>query len=66
MKKILLCFVLLFFYACSSQDKKSNTKEIQTENVQIEQSDSNVQINDETLPLPVDDEVKDENTTQGQ
>ncbi|WP_291950382.1 cytochrome C [Campylobacter sp.] len=65
MQKILLGFIILFFYACSNEEKKSNSQEIQTENVQIEQSDSNIQINDDTLPLPIDDEVKDENASQG-
>ncbi|AJC88323.1 cytochrome C [Campylobacter insulaenigrae] len=65
MQKILLSFIILLFCACASEEKKDNSQEVQTENVQIEQSDSNIQINDDTLPLPVDDEVKDENTTRG-
>ncbi|EEU8400615.1 cytochrome C [Campylobacter lari] len=66
MKKILLIVPLLFFIACSSQEDTSVEKEVQTEQVQIEQSDSNVIIDDDTLPIPVDDDIKDENNTQGQ
>ncbi|EAK9944269.1 TPA: cytochrome C [Campylobacter lari subsp. concheus] len=66
MKKILLVVPLLFFMACSNQENKNTKKEVQTEQVQIEQSDSNVIIDDETLPIPVDDDIKDENSTQGQ
>ncbi|WP_257928386.1 hypothetical protein UPTC5044_1379 [Campylobacter lari] len=66
MKKILLVVPLLLFMACSSQENKNTKKEVQTEQVQIEQSDSNVIIDDETLPIPVDDDIKDENSTQGQ
>ncbi|MCH3700125.1 cytochrome C [Campylobacter lari] len=66
MKKILLIVSLLFFIACSSQEDASVKKEVQTEQVQIEQSDSNVIIDDDTLPIPVDDDIKDENNTQGQ
>ncbi|EAJ6141102.1 cytochrome C [Campylobacter lari] len=66
MKKILLIVLLLFFIACSSQEDTSVKKEVQTEQVQIEQSDSNVIIDDDTLPIPVDDDIKDENNTQGQ
>ncbi|EGK8048656.1 cytochrome C [Campylobacter lari] len=65
MKKILLVVPLLFFMACSNQENKNTKKEVQTEQVQIEQSDSNVIIDDETLPIPVDDDIKDENSTQG-
>ncbi|MCV3453864.1 cytochrome C [Campylobacter sp. FU_520] len=66
MKKVLLVVPLLFFIACSSQENTITKKEVQTEQVQIEQSDSNVIIDDETLPIPVDDDIKDENSTQGQ
>ncbi|EAJ0348131.1 cytochrome C [Campylobacter lari] len=66
MKKILLIVPILLFMACSSQENKNIKKEIQTEQVQIEQSDSNVIIDDETLPIPVDDDIQDENNTQGQ
>ncbi|AJD03939.1 hypothetical protein UPTC4110_1401 [Campylobacter lari CCUG 22395] len=66
MKKILLVVPLLFFMACSNQENNDTKKEVQTEQVQIEQSDSNVIIDDETLPIPVDDDIKDENSTQGQ
>ncbi|EAJ5686914.1 cytochrome C [Campylobacter lari] len=66
MKKILLIVPILFFIACSSQEDASVKKEVQTEQVQIEQSDSNVIIDDDTLPIPVDDDIKDENNTQGQ
>ncbi|MCV3376672.1 MULTISPECIES: cytochrome C [unclassified Campylobacter] len=66
MKKILLIVLLLFFIACSSQEDTNVKKEVQTEQVQIEQSDSNVIIDDDTLPIPVDDDIKDENNTQGQ
>ncbi|MCV3334550.1 cytochrome C [Campylobacter lari] len=66
MKKILLIVPLLFFIACSSQEDTSVKKEVQTEQVQIEQSDSNIIIDDDTLPIPVDDDIKDENNTQGQ
>ncbi|MCV3374129.1 cytochrome C [Campylobacter lari] len=66
MKKVLLIAPLLFFIACSSQENTTTKKEVQTEQVQIEQSDSNVIIDDETLPIPVDDDIKDENSTQGQ
>ncbi|EAJ6150448.1 MULTISPECIES: hypothetical protein [Campylobacter] len=65
MKKVLLIVPLLLFMACSSQENKNTKKEVQTEQVQIEQSDSNVIIDDETLPIPVDDDIKDENSTQG-
>ncbi|WP_261544930.1 hypothetical protein [Campylobacter lari] len=60
MKKVLLIVPLLLFMACSSQENKNTKKEVQTEQVQIEQSDSNVIIDDETLPIPVDDDIKDE------
>ncbi|EAJ6142490.1 hypothetical protein IDR50_000900 [Campylobacter lari] len=66
MKKVLLIVPLLLFIACSSQENTTTKKEVQTEQVQIEQSDSNVIIDDETLPIPVDDDIKDENNTQGQ
>ncbi|MCV3385988.1 cytochrome C [Campylobacter lari] len=66
MKKILLVAPLLFFMACSNQENNDTKKEVQTEQVQIEQSDSNVIIDDETLPIPVDDDIQDENNTQGQ
>ncbi|ECK1947194.1 cytochrome C [Campylobacter lari] len=66
MKKVLLIVPLLFFMACSNQENNNTKKEVQTEQVQIEQSDSNVIIDDETLPIPVDDDIKDENSTQGQ
>ncbi|EAJ5681149.1 hypothetical protein XK07_08485 [Campylobacter lari] len=66
MKKVLLIVPLLLFIACSSQENTTTKKEVQTEQVQIEQSDSNVIIDDETLPIPVDDDIKDENSTQGQ
>ncbi|WP_258107690.1 cytochrome C [Campylobacter lari] len=66
MKKILLVVPLLFFMACSNQENNDTKKEVQTEQVQIEQSDSNVIIDDETLPIPVDDDIQDENNTQGQ
>ncbi|EGK8090884.1 cytochrome C [Campylobacter lari] len=66
MKKILLIVPLLFFIACSSQEDTGVKKEVQTEQVHIEQSDSNVIIDDDTLPIPVDDDIKDENNTQGQ
>ncbi|AJC86876.1 hypothetical protein [Campylobacter sp. RM16704] len=65
MKRVLLIVPLLLFMACSNQENKNTKKEVQTEQVQIEQSDSNVIIDDETLPIPVDDDVKDENSTQG-
>ncbi|EHZ4885134.1 hypothetical protein L8X40_03480 [Campylobacter sp. CNRCH_2013_0855] len=65
MKKVLLIVPLLLFMACSSQENKNTKKEVQTEQIQIEQSDSNVIIDDETLPIPVDDDIKDENSTQG-
>ncbi|CAM4081465.1 cytochrome C [Campylobacter armoricus] len=65
MKKVLLIIPILFFFACSNEESKSIKKEVQTEQVQIEQSDSNVIIDDETLPIPVDDDIKDENSTQG-
>ncbi|AJD02463.1 cytochrome c family protein [Campylobacter lari] len=65
MKKILLVVSLLLFMACSNQENNNTKKEVQTEQVQIEQSDSNVIIDDETLPIPVDDDIKDENSTQG-
>ncbi|HHP0356311.1 TPA: hypothetical protein ACRZSW_001831 [Campylobacter lari subsp. concheus] len=65
MKKVLLIVPLLLFIACSSQENKNTKKEVQTEQIQIEQSDSNVIIDDETLPIPVDDDIKDENSTQG-
>ncbi|EAK0823217.1 hypothetical protein IO405_000821 [Campylobacter lari] len=66
MKKVLLIVPLLLFIACSNQENTTTKKEVQTEQVQIEQSDSNVIIDDETLPIPVDDDIKDENNTQGQ
>ncbi|EAK0433573.1 cytochrome C [Campylobacter lari] len=66
MKKVLLIVPLLFFIACSSQEDTNVKKEVQAEQVQIEQSDSNVIIDDDTLPIPVDDDIKDENNTQGQ
>ncbi|AJC91431.1 hypothetical protein CSUB8523_1710 [Campylobacter subantarcticus LMG 24377] len=66
MKKVLLIVPLLLFIACSNQENTTTKKEVQTEQVQIEQSDSNVIIDDETLPIPVDDDIKDENSTQGQ
>ncbi|OCX42710.1 hypothetical protein A7X81_06565 [Campylobacter ornithocola] len=65
MKKVLLIVPLLLFIACSNQENNNTKKEVQTEQVQIEQSDSGVVINDETLPIPVDDDIKDENNTQG-
>ncbi|QOR01057.1 cytochrome C [Campylobacter sp. 2014D-0216] len=65
MKKLLWMIPVLFFMACSNEESANIKRPVQTEQVQIEQSDSNVIINDDTLPIPVDDDIQDENNTQG-
>lgn len=59
-------FVLFFLCACQSEEKDLVKEQNSTEElVQIEQNDEKTQISDSNLPLPIEDEVKENATDLG-
>lgn len=53
---ILILFLIL--EACSAEKEQEVKKSVEDEVVQIEQNDEKTELNDNNLPLPVEDEAR--------
>ncbi|CAG9469895.1 cytochrome C [Campylobacter upsaliensis] len=55
---VLILFLALFLAACSAEKEQEVKKSVEDEVVQIEQNDEKTELNDNNLPLPVEDEAR--------
>ncbi|MEB2823257.1 cytochrome C [Campylobacter upsaliensis] len=55
---VLILFLALFLAACSAEKEQEIKKSVEYEVVQIEQNDEKTELNDNNLPLPVEDEAR--------
>lgn len=54
----------LFFLACQKNEQDTKKQNSNDEQVNIEQSDVKIEVNDTNIPLPVDDDISQENKIQ--
>ncbi|WP_371820409.1 cytochrome C [Campylobacter helveticus] len=52
---VLVCCFALFLGACSTEKEQEVKNGVEDEVVQIEQNDEKAELNDNNLPLPVED-----------
>ncbi|HEC1538843.1 TPA: cytochrome C [Campylobacter upsaliensis] len=53
-----ILILFLFLAACSAEKEQEVKKSVEDEVVQIEQNDEKTELNDNNLPLPVEDEAR--------
>lgn len=58
----IILVITMFFVACSDEKVSKTNENSKEEAVQIEKNDETTQLSDSNLPLPVDDEDKNEET----